>query len=220
MKLVVGLGNPGRKYERTRHNLGFFIIDRMARQSGVTVKKRLCDAMVGEWSYEGERVLLVKPQTYMNRSGESVKALLGYFRSAPEDLTVIYDDLDLAFGRIRIRPTGGAGGHRGILSIMESLAGARFYRVRVGIGRPPEGVDPVDFVLEPFTAQEALSASTNSTRLFRAPLKRWYLCCGRVDNGRWSSLTGRPKLYCKRWGAVIRIQKKKLSWRDKNCGTL
>ena len=154
MKLVVGLGNPGRKYERTRHNLGFFIIDRMARRSGVTVKERLCDAMVGEWSNEGERVLLVKPQTYMNRSGDSVKALLGHFRSAPEDLTVIYDDLDLAFGRIRIRPTGGAGGHRGILSIMESLAGARFYRVRVGIGRPPEGVDPVDFVLEPFTSQE------------------------------------------------------------------
>ena len=154
MKLVVGLGNPGRKYERTRHNLGFFIIDRMARWTGVTVKKRLCDAMFGEWSNEGERVLLVKPQTYMNRSGESVKSLLGHFRSAPEDLTVIYDDLDLAFGRIRIRPTGRAGGHRGVLSIIENLGGARFYRVRVGIGRPPEGVDPLDFVLEPFTSQE------------------------------------------------------------------
>lgn len=154
MKLVVGLGNPGRKHERTRHNLGFLIIDQIARQNRVTVKKKLCEAMVGEWSNDREGVLLVKPQTYMNRSGESVKCLLGHFRSAPEDLIVIYDDLDLAFGRIRIRPTGGAGGHRGILSILESLAGARFYRVRVGIGRPPDGMDPVDFVLEQFTLQE------------------------------------------------------------------
>lgn len=154
MKLVVGLGNPGRKYERTRHNLGFLIVDQIARQNRVAIKKKLCDALVGEWSNGGERVLLVKPQTYMNRSGASVKALLGHFRSAPEDLIVIYDDLDLAFGRIRIRPTGRAGGHRGVLSIMESLAGAEFYRVRVGIGRPPDGVDPVDFVLEHFTLQE------------------------------------------------------------------
>jgi peptidyl-tRNA hydrolase, PTH1 family len=154
VKLVVGLGNPGRKYEHTRHNLGFLIIDQIARQSQVAVKKKLCDALVGEWSNDGERVLLVKPQTYMNRSGESVKALLDHFRSEPEDLTVIHDDLDLAFGRLRIRPTGGAGGHRGVLSIMESLAGARFYRVRVGIGRPPDGIDPVDFVLEPFASQE------------------------------------------------------------------
>ena len=154
MKLVVGLGNPGKKYERTRHNLGFMIVDQTARRNQVTIKKKLCDALVGEWSNDGERVLLVKPQTYMNRIGESVKALLGHFRSAPESLIVIYDDLDLAFGRIRIRPTGGAGGHRGVLSIMESLAGAQFYRVRVGIGRPPAGMDPVDFVLENFTLQE------------------------------------------------------------------
>ena len=154
MKLVVGLGNPGRKHERTRHNLGFLIIDQIARQNRVTIKKKLCEALVGEWSNDGETVLLAKPQTYMNRSGESVQCLLDYFRSAPEDLIVIYDDLDLAFGRIRIRPTGGAGGHRGVVSILESLSGAQFYRVRVGIGRPPQGMDPVDFVLEHFTLQE------------------------------------------------------------------
>ena len=154
MKLVVGLGNPGRKHERTRHNFGFLIIDQIARQKQVAVKEKLCEAMVGEWSNDGERVLLVKPQTYMNRSGESIKCLLSHFRSTPEDLIVIYDDLDLAFGRIRIRPTGGAGGHRGVLSILESLPGAQFYRVRVGIGRPPDGMDPVDFVLEHFTSQE------------------------------------------------------------------
>jgi peptidyl-tRNA hydrolase, PTH1 family len=154
VKLVVGLGNPGKKYERTRHNLGFMIVDQIARRNQVTIKKKLCDALVGEWSNDGERVLLVKPQTHMNRSGESVKVLLGHFHSPPEDLIVIHDDLDLAFGRIRIRPTGGAGGHRGVLSMIEILAGAQFYRVRVGIGRPPDGRDPVDFVLENFTLQE------------------------------------------------------------------
>lgn len=154
MKLVVGLGNPGKKYERTRHNLGFMIIDQIARQNQVAIREKLCDALVGDWSNHEERVVLVKPQTYMNHSGESVRALLSHFGSAPEDLIVIYDDLDLPFGRIRIRPTGGAGGHRGVLSIMESLAEGQFYRVRVGIGRPPDGVDAVDFVLEDFTLPE------------------------------------------------------------------
>ena len=154
MKLVVGLGNPGRKHEGTRHNLGFLIIDQIARQNRVTIKKKLCEALVGEWSNDGDRVLLAKPQTYMNRSGESVQCLLDHFRLPPEDLIVMYDDLDLAFGRIRIRPTGGAGGHRGVVSILESLSAAQFYRVRVGIGRPPQGMDPVDFVLEHFTVQE------------------------------------------------------------------
>ena len=155
MKLVVGLGNPGKKYERTRHNLGFMIIDQIARQNQVKIGERLCDALVGEWSSGDERVVLGKPQTYMNQSGESVKALLGHFGSTPEDLIVVHDDLDLSFGRIRIRPKGGAGGHRGVLSIMENLAGGSFYRVRVGIGRPPDGVDAVDFVLEEFALAEA-----------------------------------------------------------------
>lgn len=154
MKLVVGLGNPGKKYERTRHNLGFMIVDQIARQNQVAIKERLCDTLVGEWSSDEEKVVLAKPQTYMNHSGESVRALLGHFGSAPEDLIVIYDDLDLPFGRIRIRPSGGAGGHHGVLSITENLAGGQFYRVRVGIGRPPDGVDPVDFVLADFTSPE------------------------------------------------------------------
>jgi PTH1 family peptidyl-tRNA hydrolase len=155
VKLVVGLGNPGRKYERTRHNLGFWIIDHIAEGARITVKKELCHALVGEFSSDGQQVLLAKPQTYMNRSGEAVKDLLGQFASTAENLVVVYDDLDLPFGRIRIRPEGGAGGHRGMVSIIESLAGAPFYRVRVGIGRPPEGVDPADFVLEPFASDEA-----------------------------------------------------------------
>jgi peptidyl-tRNA hydrolase, PTH1 family len=154
VKLVVGLGNPGRKYERTRHNLGFFIVDQIARQSQVALKRELCDALVGEWWSDAQRALLAKPQAYMNRSGESVKVLLDHFRLTPDDLVVVHDDLDLVFGRIRIRPGGGAGGHRGVLSILESLGGAQFYRVRVGIGRPPDGIDPTDFVLAPFTSEE------------------------------------------------------------------
>lgn len=154
MKLVVGLGNPGRKYERTRHNLGFLIVDQIARQNQVSLQKELCAARVGEWLSDTQETLLVKPQAYMNRSGESVKDLLDHFHSTADDLIVVHDDLDLAFGRIRIRPGGGAAGHRGVLSIMESLGGAQFYRVRVGIGRPPDGIDPTDFVLEPFTPEE------------------------------------------------------------------
>jgi PTH1 family peptidyl-tRNA hydrolase len=155
VKLLVGLGNPGRRYEGTRHNLGFLIIDQIARQLQISVQKKLCDTLVGEGSRDGEQVLLIKPQTYMNRSGQSVKCLLDHLGVTAEDLVVIHDDLDLAFGRIRIRPSGGAGGHRGILSIMETLTGGQFYRVRVGIGRPPAEVVAVDFVLERFTPQEA-----------------------------------------------------------------
>ena len=154
MKLVVGLGNAGKRYERTRHNLGFLIVDHIAKRNQVAVKRKLRDALVGEWLSAREKILLVKPQTFMNRSGEPVKGLLRKFRATADDLVVIYDDLDLPFGRIRIRPRGSAGGHRGLLSIMEGLGGAPFYRIRVGIGRPPEGIDAVDYVLEPFSAEE------------------------------------------------------------------
>jgi peptidyl-tRNA hydrolase, PTH1 family len=154
VKLVVGLGNPGRKYERTRHNLGFLIIDQIARQHQVALKKELCDALVGEWWSDAELTLLAKPQAYMNRSGESAKDLLDLFRATADDLVVVHDDLDLPFGRIRIRPGGGAGGHRGVLSIMDTLGGAQFYRVRVGIGRPPDAIDPTAFVLSVFTPEE------------------------------------------------------------------
>jgi len=131
------------------------IIDQIAHQQQISVTKKLCDSLVGEWSRDGEPVLLIKPQTYMNRSGAAVQCLLDRCGGSAQDLVVIHDDLDLTFGRLRIRPGGGAAGHRGVLSIMESLAGGSFYRVRVGIGRPPIGSEPVDYVLEPFTPEEA-----------------------------------------------------------------
>ena len=154
MKLIVGLGNPGRKYDQTRHNMGFRVIDDIAEQNGVAIKKKACDSLVGELIIMGERVMLAKPQTYMNLSGHAVKALLKHTRSSPENLVVIYDELDLPFGRIRVREKGSAAGHRGAMSIMETLAGAPFYRVRVGIGRPAQGVEAADFVLEPFSPDE------------------------------------------------------------------
>jgi peptidyl-tRNA hydrolase, PTH1 family len=154
VKLIVGLGNPGRKYDQTRHNIGFRVVENIAEQNSVAINRRLCDSLVGELMVMGQRVLLAKPQTYMNRSGHAVKSLLKEFRCSSEDLVVVYDELDLPFGRIRVRLKGSAAGHRGAMSIMESLAGAPFYRVRVGIGRPPEGLDAADFVLKSFLPDE------------------------------------------------------------------
>lgn len=154
MKLIVGLGNPGKKYQGTRHNLGFLVIDQLARQKNIALSKKLCDSVVGEWPCGDETIVLAKPQNFMNRSGAAVNWLLAEYGGTADDLVVVYDDLDLPLGRMRIRPRGSAGGHRGILSIQEHLAGAPFCRVRVGIGRPPEGMDPVDYVLEPFSAAE------------------------------------------------------------------
>ena len=134
--------------------MGFRVVDNIAEQNNVAINKRACDSLVGELLAAGERVLLAKPQTYMNRSGHAVKALLREFYGSPEDLVVIYDELDLPFGRIRVRSKGSAAGHRGAMSIIETLAGAPFYRLRVGIGRPPEGIEPADFVLKPFLPEE------------------------------------------------------------------
>ncbi|MBI4489234.1 MAG: aminoacyl-tRNA hydrolase [Deltaproteobacteria bacterium] len=154
MKVVLGLGNPGKKYDRTRHNLGFLVVDRLASENRIAIKKRRHGSLIGDWETNGEKVLLVKPQTYMNHSGEAVRSLFGYFPVSVKDLVVIHDDLDLPFGRIRIRQKGGAGGHRGIISILQALGDQGFLRVRVGVGRPPLGRDPTDYVLEPFSPEE------------------------------------------------------------------
>jgi peptidyl-tRNA hydrolase, PTH1 family len=155
VKLIVGLGNPGKKYERTRHNLGFMVADRLAAKHGVAVTRKKYDSFIGEWNRGGEKVLLVKPQTYMNRSGQALRSLLRYLPVEAEDVAVIHDDLDLPFGRIRIRQQGSAGGHNGMLSILEVLGERAFSRLRIGIGRPPPGMDPTDFVLQGFSPDEA-----------------------------------------------------------------
>jgi PTH1 family peptidyl-tRNA hydrolase len=157
VKVVLGLGNPGKKYVQTRHNLGFLVLEQIAAENRVAVKRKKLGSLIGEWRTSAEQVLLVKPQTFMNRSGEAVSDLLLHFPFTVADLIVIHDDLDLPFGRIRIRRGGGAGGHRGVMSIMETLGEEDFFRVRVGIGRPPAGVDPTDYVLEPFSPEERLT---------------------------------------------------------------
>jgi PTH1 family peptidyl-tRNA hydrolase len=154
VKVIVGLGNPGKSYVETRHNLGFLVIDRIAARFGLSVKHESCDSLVGQGLVEEQKMILAKPQTFMNRSGVAVAKLAREYGVGADALAVINDDLDLPFGRIRIRVNGGAGGHRGLQSIIENLAGAPFQRVRIGIGRPPSGLDAADFVLEPFTVQE------------------------------------------------------------------
>ena len=153
MKLVVGLGNPGARYRAARHNVGFMVVDRLAARWDIALGGHRHDAESGVGDIAGTRTVLAKPHTFMNASGESVAKLRRAYHAQPNDVVVVYDDLDLALGRVRIRGSGGAGGHRGVTSLIAVL-GATFPRVRVGIGRPPGGCDPVEFVLEAFTAGE------------------------------------------------------------------
>ena len=159
MKIVVGLGNPGSTYEGTRHNIGFRIIDRLARQQNIALDQYHCAALIGLGKIHEEPLLLAKPQTFMNRSGVAVAALLEENGLTAADLVVIYDDLDLPLGRIRIRTQGAAGGHRGVSSIIEHLGGVPFNRIRVGIGRPTEGTAVIDYVLAPFDEAEVAELS-------------------------------------------------------------
>ena len=130
------------------------VVDRFASQRRITIERKKYQSLIGHWQMDSEKILLVKPQTYMNRSGEAVRALFRYLPAVPQDLVVIHDDLDLPLGRIRMRPSGGAGGHRGVRSIMEALEEEDFFRVRLGIGHPPPGVDPSEYVLKPFLPEE------------------------------------------------------------------
>lgn len=154
MKLVVGLGNPGRRYRATRHNVGWEVVDRLARRLGVAVDKEEGWALVGTGTVGRTRVLLAKPLTYVNVSGTAVQDLRRRHRAKPQDIFLIVDDLDLSLGRIRLRPGGSHGGHNGLRSVIEALGSEAFPRLRIGIGRPPAGTDPADFVLTPFSADE------------------------------------------------------------------
>lgn len=152
--MVAGLGNPGRKYERTRHNAGFLAVDELARRLRVENWKTKDGA---RQAYDAaQKLVLVQPQTYMNNSGVPIRILASWFRTPPESLLVLYDDMDLPFGRIRMRPFGGHGGHNGMRSIIATM-GDRFPRIRIGVGRPGEQDEDdaaIDHVLSPFTAEE------------------------------------------------------------------
>lgn len=154
MKLIVGLGNPGRRYRQTRHNVGWEVISRLARRARIAVDEEDGFSDVGRGAIGGTRVILARPQTYVNVSGEAVRDLRRRHRLRPQDIVVVIDDLDLPLGRLRLRASGSAGGHNGLKSIIEAIGTTEFPRLRVGIGRPPEGVDPADHVLTRFTSDE------------------------------------------------------------------
>lgn len=147
--MIVGLGNPGREYEKSKHNTGFRVIDELASVLGVTSWQNRMDALVAQAVVEGEKIILVKPQTYMNNSGLSVGPLMRWYKLDEEDVYVIYDDMDLPVGRLRIRKNGSAGGHNGIKSLLANGC-QNFIRFRVGIGRPLPHRDVIDHVLTPF----------------------------------------------------------------------
>lgn len=155
MKIVAGLGNPTGEYKGTRHNIGFSVIERLADQYNISMKERKHRAVCGRGSIEGEKVILLMPQTYMNLSGESIAEAVRYYKVNPEkDLIVIYDDIDLETGRLRIRAKGSAGGHNGMKSIIAHLGTQVFPRIRLGIGAKPEDWDLADYVLGHFPQEE------------------------------------------------------------------
>ena len=155
MYLIAGLGNPGREYENTRHNAGFASIDRLAEKNHISIDMKKFQALCGTGYIGGQKVLLLKPQTYMNLSGESLRAACDFFKIDPEqELIVIYDDISLAPGQLRIRAKGSAGGHNGIKSIISHLGTQVFLRVKVGVGEKPQGGDLADYVLGHFSMDE------------------------------------------------------------------
>ncbi|MBC7226442.1 MAG: aminoacyl-tRNA hydrolase [Thermoflexales bacterium] len=154
MYLIVGLGNPGVRYARNRHNVGARCVSRLAATHGLEFSRRQKNARVARGTIGGEDVVLAIPQTFMNESGRAVAPLARFYQVPPERLLVIYDDLDLPPGSLRIRPEGGSGGHRGMRSVIEHLGTQAFPRLRIGIGRPPGQMDPADYVLQDFTPDE------------------------------------------------------------------
>lgn len=155
MYLIVGLGNPGKQYEKTRHNMGFDTIDELIDKHNVPGQGVRHKAMYGKGIIGGEKVILAKPLTYMNLSGESVRELVNYYKIDPEtEMIVIYDDIDLEPGQLRIRKKGSAGGHNGIKNIIAQLGTQNFYRVKVGVGAKPKGWDLADYVLGRFGKEE------------------------------------------------------------------
>lgn len=154
MFVVVGLGNPGEEYAGNRHNLGFLVVDEIGRRLGVHFRATKMEALVADVVEPDIRFLLAKPQTFMNLSGRSVKMITAFFKIPLDRVLLIHDDLDLPFGEIRLKDTGGSAGHNGVQSVIDSLGERDFKRLRIGIGRPPGRMDPAKFVLQNFNAEE------------------------------------------------------------------
>ena len=154
MKCIVGLGNPGKLYEHTRHNIGFEVIEALSNQLNIPLDQSKFKGLYGIGFHKGEKVLLLKPLTYMNLSGESIRACLDYYQIDLEDLLIIYDDLDLPVGKMRLRQKGSPGGHNGIKSTVAHLGTQEFNRIRIGIDRPKSGISVPDYVLGRFSKEE------------------------------------------------------------------
>jgi PTH1 family peptidyl-tRNA hydrolase len=168
--ILIGLGNPGRQYIGTRHNVGFVLIDRLAVRLEARGLRLQSDALITTAHYEGRRILLAKPQTYMNLSGRSVQGLAHFYKSPLEHLLVAHDDLDLPLGLLRLRPGGGPGGQKGVASTIETLGSKDFSRLRIGIGRPPGRMDPAAYVLQEFSGPELDTMSETLDRAADAAL--------------------------------------------------
>lgn len=155
MFIIVGLGNPTKEYNNTRHNIGFDVIDVIAEELGISVLEKKHKALLGKGVLEGQKVILAKPQTYMNLSGESIRELVDYYKAdETTELIVIYDDISLDVGQLRIRKKGSAGGHNGIKSIIQHLGHQEFLRIKMGVGEKPKGYDLADYVLGHFKKEE------------------------------------------------------------------
>ncbi|MBP8857686.1 MAG: aminoacyl-tRNA hydrolase [Anaerolineaceae bacterium] len=152
--LIAGLGNPGREYKDTRHNIGFMVADRLAAELGIRVGRLQQKALVGNGVYLGSKVIIAKPVTYMNLSGQAVTSLIRYYGIEQENFLVVHDDLDLPFGVLRLRPGGGSAGQKGMQSIIEQAGTQEFARLRCGIGRPPGQMEAAAYVLQPFSTQD------------------------------------------------------------------
>jgi len=172
MYIIVGLGNPGKQYEHTRHNVGFDTIDVLAERYRISVDARKHKALYGKGMIEGNKVILAKPQTYMNLSGESVRELIDFYKiDEAEELIVIYDDISLEPGQLRLRAKGSAGGHNGIKNIIAHLGGQEFKRIKVGVGEKPKGYDLADYVLSRFSKEEREKVEASLERAADAAVK-------------------------------------------------
>ena len=154
MKLIAGLGNPGAAYDLTRHNIGFMAADRIAGETGIALNEAKCHALIGHGRWCGHEVIIAKPQAFMNRSGESVRSIADFCAIPAENIIVMHDDMDFAFGSLKIKIRGGSAGHRGISSIIDHLKTDSFLRLRIGIGRPMDAVHGPDYILQPFSSEE------------------------------------------------------------------
>lgn len=171
MILVAGLGNPGSEYASTKHNLGFLTVDEIGKRAGIDLKKKKFSGVCGEGTFNNDKLILLKPETYMNRSGESVSTAASFYQIPAENIIIVHDELDLPAGTVRIKAGGGSAGHKGVMSVMGELGNGDFIRVRIGIGKPGEKQGTVSHVLTKFSKEEREIVSESVLRAADAVLE-------------------------------------------------